>query len=143
MSRIRLYIDEDAMDTDLVNALRLRGVDTLTVRDAGMIRQPDEAQLRFASQQGRALYSSMWRTSVEYMQAGSKQAHPTQDLFWPGSSDTPSAIDFEGSCASSPPNPLRSCENVSSSSMCGPKNMADAARSGRQANQESAFSRSR
>ena len=29
MSRIRLYIDEDAMDTDLVNALRLRGVDTL------------------------------------------------------------------------------------------------------------------
>jgi len=78
VSRIRLYIDEDAMDTDLVNALRLRGVDTLTVRDAGMIRQPDEAQLRFASQQGRALYSfnvaDFCRIHASWIEAGASHS---------------------------------------------------------------------
>jgi hypothetical protein len=34
MSKIRLYIDEDAMDEDFVQALRSRSVDVLTVADA-------------------------------------------------------------------------------------------------------------
>jgi len=52
-----LYVDEDAMDGDLVRGLRARGVDVVTAADAGMIRQSDEEQLVFAATQGRALYS--------------------------------------------------------------------------------------
>ena len=38
----RFYIGEDAMDYDLVQALRLRGVDVQTAREAGRIGSPDE-----------------------------------------------------------------------------------------------------
>lgn len=38
----RLYIDEDAMDDDLVQALRLHGVDVETALEAGMINRSDE-----------------------------------------------------------------------------------------------------
>jgi uncharacterized protein with PIN domain len=55
--QIRLYLDEDAMDSDLVRALRLRGVDVLTAHDAGLINTPDEEHLTFAATNGRALYS--------------------------------------------------------------------------------------
>lgn len=34
--QIRLYLDEDAMDSDLVRALRLRGVDVTTALDVGL-----------------------------------------------------------------------------------------------------------
>lgn len=57
MNRIRLYMDEDSMDSDLVRALRLRGVDVLTARDAGLIGRPDTEQLAYAIANGRALYS--------------------------------------------------------------------------------------
>jgi len=57
VSGIRLYVDEDAMDGDLVRGLRSRGIDVLTANEAGMIRQKDEAHLRLATDQGRALYS--------------------------------------------------------------------------------------
>ncbi|HEV7396820.1 MAG TPA: hypothetical protein VGN86_09955 [Pyrinomonadaceae bacterium] len=40
--RIRLYLDEDAMDSDLVRALRLRGVDVMTALDAGLTLFHDE-----------------------------------------------------------------------------------------------------
>jgi hypothetical protein len=36
MNKIRLYIDEDSMDEDFVQALRCRNVDVLTVADVGM-----------------------------------------------------------------------------------------------------------
>lgn len=36
MSKILLYLDEDAIDDDLVQALRFRGVDVLTATEAGM-----------------------------------------------------------------------------------------------------------
>ena len=39
--RIKLYLDEDAMDKDLAEALRQRGVDVLTALKAGMIECPD------------------------------------------------------------------------------------------------------
>jgi hypothetical protein len=55
--RLRLHIDEDAMDKDLVQALRLRGVDVTTARESGTERYLDERQLEFAKAQGRALYS--------------------------------------------------------------------------------------
>ena len=54
---IRLYIDEDAMDKALVQALRARGVDVLTALEAGMIERLDEHHLEYAMAQGRALYS--------------------------------------------------------------------------------------
>ena len=37
MSRLRLYLDEDAMDGDLVRSLRSRGIDVVTAADAGLL----------------------------------------------------------------------------------------------------------
>jgi PAS domain-containing protein len=45
------------MDSDLVRALRSRGIDVLTAADAGMIRRADEDHLHWATVQGRVLYS--------------------------------------------------------------------------------------
>lgn len=55
--RIRLYLDEDAMDDNLVSALRLRGMDVTTVRDERRQAQTDEQQLNFAANQDRVIYS--------------------------------------------------------------------------------------
>jgi hypothetical protein len=54
--KIRLYLDEDTMD-DLVDALRSRSIDVLTVGEAQRKKYSDEQQLRFATEQGRAIYS--------------------------------------------------------------------------------------
>lgn len=53
----RLYIDEDAMHDDLVQALRLRGVDVQMALDAGLVGRPDEEQLAHAAEAGRILYT--------------------------------------------------------------------------------------
>jgi hypothetical protein len=42
---IRLYIDEDAMNKGLVQALRARGIDVITALEADMIERPDEEHL--------------------------------------------------------------------------------------------------
>jgi hypothetical protein len=55
--RIKLYLDEDAMDRDLAEALRRRGVDVLTALEAEMIARPDKEHLEFAALQERVLYS--------------------------------------------------------------------------------------
>jgi hypothetical protein len=52
-----LYVDEDAMDGDVIRGLRSRGIDVITAADAGMIRRSDEDHLSLAALQGRALYS--------------------------------------------------------------------------------------
>ena len=57
MNWIKLYIDEDAMDTDLVAALRSRGIMVITVLDAGLTERPDDEQLAFATEQGCVLYT--------------------------------------------------------------------------------------
>ena len=57
MSQIKLYLDEDAMHSHLVAALRSRGVPAITVWDAGMTEKTDEEQLAFATEVGCALYS--------------------------------------------------------------------------------------
>jgi hypothetical protein len=41
MSQIKLYLDEDAFARRLVNALRSRGIDVLTARDAKMLNRDD------------------------------------------------------------------------------------------------------
>lgn len=55
--QIRLYFDEDAMDGDLVRALRLRSVSVLTAHDMSLINRPDEEHLTSAAANGLALYS--------------------------------------------------------------------------------------
>ncbi len=55
--KIRLYVDEDAMDADLVDALRTRGVDLQTASEAGMIEREDHEHLAYATAQGRVVYS--------------------------------------------------------------------------------------
>jgi hypothetical protein len=54
---IRLYLDEDSMDQDLVRALRARGADVTTALDEDMTARSDRDQLEFATSQGRALYT--------------------------------------------------------------------------------------
>ena len=57
MSRITLYLDEDAMEMRLVRTLRSHGLDVLTALEAGMRHHDDEGQLQLAADQGRSLYS--------------------------------------------------------------------------------------
>ena len=45
------------MDSDLVRALRLRGVDVMTSLDAGLANSTDEEQLEYAARDERTLYS--------------------------------------------------------------------------------------
>ena len=56
-SQIKLYIDEDAMDSDLVAALRYRGVTVITALDAGLTEKPDDEQLAFAAEHECVLYT--------------------------------------------------------------------------------------
>lgn len=72
--RIRLYVDEDAMDKDLLQALRARGVDVLTAFETGMIERSDEEHLEFVTRKGRVLYSfnvgDFYRLHQEYLAQG-------------------------------------------------------------------------
>jgi hypothetical protein len=55
VSQIKIYIDEDAMESDLVGALRSRGVTVIAALDAGLIGKSDEEQLAFATERGCVL----------------------------------------------------------------------------------------
>jgi uncharacterized protein with PIN domain len=72
--RIRLYLDEDAMDRALVAALRVRGVDVMTPRDAGMMEASDATQLAFVASQQRVLVtrntSDFCRLHREWLSVG-------------------------------------------------------------------------
>lgn len=54
---IRLYLDEDSSDTDVITALRMRSVDVLSVSDCAMRGHTDEEQLHWATEHQRVLYS--------------------------------------------------------------------------------------
>ena len=72
--RIRLYLDEDSSDTDLLKALRLRGADVLSALEAGMLNESDEAQLTWAAEHERVMFSSnrsdFYRIHSEWMHDG-------------------------------------------------------------------------
>jgi len=74
VNRIGIYIDEDAMDSDLVAALRSRGVAVITALDAGLTEKPDEEQLAFATLHKCVLYtfnvSDFYRIHTEWTGAG-------------------------------------------------------------------------
>ena len=55
--RISLFVDEDAMSRALLRGLRSRGLDVTSVLDEGRVGQNDRAQLDYASQQRRVLYT--------------------------------------------------------------------------------------
>jgi len=76
--KIRLYFDEDSMDRDVVNALRVRGVDVITALEAEMIEQSDATQLKYAAAQGRVLYSfnvgDFYHLHTDYLTQGKSHA---------------------------------------------------------------------
>ena len=57
MSRIRFYLDEDLQSHALIAGLRGRAVDVLTTSEAARNVTDDEAQLAFATGEGRVLVS--------------------------------------------------------------------------------------
>lgn len=54
---IKLYLDEDALDRDLVKALRSRSVDVLTAQEAGLQAASDEEHLSYATSVGRTVFT--------------------------------------------------------------------------------------
>ena len=78
MSQIRIYIDEDAMDGDLVAALRSRSVTVITAVDAGLAEKSDDEQLAFATERGCVLYtfnvSDFYRLHTQWVDAGREHA---------------------------------------------------------------------
>jgi hypothetical protein len=75
---IRIYFDEDAMDSDLVAALRSRGVTVVTALDADLTSKTDEEQLATAAERGCVLYtfnvSDFYRLHKEWTAAGMEHA---------------------------------------------------------------------
>ena len=78
MNHIEIYIDEDAMDSDLVAVLRSRGVTVITALDAGLVGRSDDEQLAFATDHGCVLYtfnvSDFYRLHTENLAAGREHA---------------------------------------------------------------------
>ena len=76
--KISLYLDEDAQDNDLIQALQLRGVDVIGAWAAGMRQRPDEEHLLFATAQGRVLYgfnvSDFFQLHTEFLAQGRSHA---------------------------------------------------------------------
>jgi hypothetical protein len=74
MTQIALYVDEDAMHHGLLTGLRARAIDVLSVLEAGLSSQDDQAQLEFAARAGRVLYSfnvgDFCRLHGEWLAAG-------------------------------------------------------------------------
>ena len=74
MTKVRLYVDEDAEQRALVSGLRARGVDVTTAWEADMVGRSDEQQLDYAIEQQRTIYSlnvgDFARLHQEYLAAG-------------------------------------------------------------------------
>jgi hypothetical protein len=78
VSQIEIYIDEDAMDSDLVAALRSRGVTVIAALDAGLADKSDGEQLAFATERACVLYtfnvSDFYRLHTQWVSAGREHA---------------------------------------------------------------------
>jgi len=75
---IRLYLDEDTSDADLLEALRIRGMDVIAAAPSGRGGLHDDDQLRWATEQQRVLYSfnrgDFCRIHSAMMRAGESHA---------------------------------------------------------------------
>lgn len=71
---IRLYLDEDATSNGLLRSLRNRGADVVSTLEAGMLSQPDDKQLEWASANQRVIYSfnarDFYRLHTEWLEQG-------------------------------------------------------------------------
>lgn len=54
---VAFYLDEDTMDSDLIEATRLHRLDVISATEAGMLQRTDEDHLAYAAKSGRVLYS--------------------------------------------------------------------------------------
>ena len=57
MRRIRLYVDEDAMNGLFIQGLIARNTDVVTANEANMVNREDEEHLMTATGLGRVLFS--------------------------------------------------------------------------------------
>jgi hypothetical protein len=71
-------MDEDAMDWDLINALRLQGIDVVSVQEMGTQGFSNNQQLEWATAKERVIYShnigDFCRLHSEYLQLGRNHA---------------------------------------------------------------------
>ncbi|MSP12038.1 MAG: hypothetical protein EXR62_03670 [Chloroflexi bacterium] len=71
---IRLYMDEDSMESGLVRALRARSVDIVTAFEANMIKRTDAEHLEYATSQRRVLCTfnigDFYRLHTDYLTQG-------------------------------------------------------------------------
>jgi hypothetical protein len=78
MATIRFYLDEDATSKRLLLALRNRGADVVSVAEAGMLAQSDEAQLEWALEHRRVIYSfnarDFYRIHTQWLASGKSHA---------------------------------------------------------------------
>lgn len=76
--RIRLYLDEDAQSTDLIQALRARQIDVVTVSDVDLLAQADSVHLQYAAEQGRVVFTynrgDFVRLHTEWLKNGRQHA---------------------------------------------------------------------
>lgn len=76
--KICFYFDEDAMDGDLIHALRIRGVNVTSALEQQMIRQEDPKHLEFSTALGCVLYSfnvgDFQQLHSEYLRQGKHHA---------------------------------------------------------------------
>lgn len=75
---LRLYMDQDSLDFDVIAGLRMANIDVLSSQDARMQRATDEQQLTFATVQGRVLYTAnrrdFARLHAEWLASGRHHA---------------------------------------------------------------------
>ena len=109
MNWIKLYIDEDAMDNDLVTALRSRGLTVATALDARLVGEDDERQLVFAAANHYILFtfnvSDFYRLHTTWIEAGREHSGiilAPQQRFSVGEQ-------LHGFCANSPQPHQREC----------------------------------
>jgi hypothetical protein len=55
--RIKLYLDEDAQRTDLLQALRARQIDVHTASEADLLGEPDDVQLRYSTEPSSVIFT--------------------------------------------------------------------------------------
>ena len=76
--KLSLYLDEDTRSFGLYTALQSKGVDVVTVLEAGLMGRSDEEQLDWATAQGRAVCSfnrgDFFRLHTEYLAQGRTHA---------------------------------------------------------------------
>jgi hypothetical protein len=75
---IKLYLDEDTINRRLIKALRSRGVDVLTAKEADMIQIADREHLDYATSLNRTVFTFNTRDFVvlhtEYLSTGQHHA---------------------------------------------------------------------